>query len=69
MNNLVTPQEAVKLHKFDTIEGIYITDELQKEFELHTPITDKWSYYCFLSFIWNAGRIHGIRAERMKHRK
>lgn len=77
--DLVTPEEAVKLSQLGTIEHISIAAKIAKESINHEidemiredkEIRDfKWAQLKVWVTVWNAGRIAGIRAERMKGRR
>ena len=69
MNLLVTPIEAVKLTHYRTIEDFVIVENIENAFSEHSGYNKSdviWYYRCLLATIYNAGRIQGIREERLK---
>ncbi|HAE42041.1 MAG TPA: hypothetical protein DCG34_03865 [Clostridiales bacterium] len=77
--NLVTPEEAIKLSGVGTVEHIRIAAKIAQEsisrevkdlISMDEEIRDfKWAQLKVWATVWNAGRIAGIRYERMKRRK
>ena len=67
--SLINPKEAINLSYYRTIEDFEIIDRIEDAYYKHT-IYDRsdniWFHKCLLDTIWNAGRIQGIREERMK---
>ena len=74
--NLVTPEEAIKLSNVGTVEHMRIAAKIAQESISHEvndlrsmdeEIRDfKWTQLKVWATVWNAGRIAGIRSERMK---
>lgn len=70
---LVTPQEAVKLAGLRTIGDFDIVREIYNEFVsgLSDEEIKKNKLYYSVSFwatVWNAGRVQGIREERIRRK-
>lgn len=73
-NNLVSPEEAVTLSKFRTIQDIKICDKIIEELYkvqhngCKPPIKDEAYFELgqLFAIMWNAGRIQGVREEREK---
>lgn len=70
---LVTPEEAVRLSKktysLDICTGTDIAKLFEKTYDKLKG--ERYQYFCMklLGTVFNAGRIQGIREERLKHRK
>lgn len=69
---LITPDEAIKLGKCITLYDIYIANDIANEYmkEMRRSPTKLVAVdlYTF-SYVWNAGRIQGVREERAKRKK
>lgn len=67
---LVTPKEALKLADFRTTRDFEIVESISEYYKNNNTKTDDfhWNYMRLLSAIWNAGRVQGIREERLKHK-
>lgn len=62
-DNLVSPQEAVRLAEYRSIKDIYIAVDIAKEYKDKGIVQElTWLF----GTIWNAGRIQGIREERAR---
>ena len=68
---LITPEEALSLLRFSTISSIYRAKDLRKAYEVnqekHTE-GSRWDTMCLLAFIYDVGRIQGIREERERRK-
>lgn len=68
--NLVTPAEAVRLTNYRTTADIRICEQItaayHKSIAAENSRDSFYSYYKFIATIWNAGRLQGIREERLK---
>lgn len=64
----ITPQEAVKLFEYSKVGEIHIATRLYEEYtETHEPQGDiLCGFLTLLSFIYDTGRVQGIREERAK---
>lgn len=68
---LITAQEAIALFQYATISEMYTVKELE---EVYRACKGKdqdtlWGTLSILSFIYDTGRIRGIREERAKRRR
>lgn len=69
---LITPQEAVELAGHRSIDDIYICKDIQDAHHAHAASSSYgplWEHFTLLSTIWNAGRIQGIRSERLRRKQ
>ena len=70
---LVTPQEALEMaENFRSVDDITTVMEIvdyfyeTKYFEKRERSSDRFVQLAFLAAVWNAGRVQGIREERVK---
>lgn len=61
---LITPEEAVSLKNELMLGQIFVCDSLIAECEKDKTLHQMW----YKAVIWNAGRIHGIRSERLRRK-
>lgn len=75
INPRITPAEAAQLFRFSGCEEIVIVDELLKQYSAEAldveriepkNSTDKWRFLQLLSFVYDTGRVQGIREERAR---
>ena len=70
----ITPAEAMQLFEFARTEEMYIAGELYQEYRTanemrESPvwdILDTWDTLALLAFVYDTGRVQGIREERAK---
>ena len=64
----ITPQEAVKLFEYSKVGEIHIATRLYDAYtQSHYPKEDLLcGFLTLLSFIYDTGRVQGIREERAK---
>ena len=70
----ISPEEAITLFKFAGCEEMYRTKELFEEFKKAKGLRDAalwelldlWDIMSLLSFVYDTGRVQGIREERAK---
>ncbi len=67
---LCTAEEIIALSKFATVES---AERAQRIFDATKDSRKEdrdtfWTFYCALANIYDAGRIQGIREERMRRR-
>lgn len=66
---LVTPEEAVRLGSFLTSWEIEECIAIRREHTAACAHKDpQWRDILLLATAWNAGKVHGIRSERLRHR-
>lgn len=68
---LITPKEALSLFGFSTIGSIYRAEDLRKAYEANQEEHiqgNRWDTMCLLAFIYDTGRIQGIREERVRRK-
>lgn len=71
---LIAPEEAIDLFRFAHLWEIYRAEELYNTYKAAKPMRyaplwealDKWDLMSLLSFVYDAGRVQGIREERKK---
>lgn len=74
VKSLITPQKAVALSPFRSVQDMNISNDIAEEFyktkspdcRAFVPNAFLFEYLQMLGTIWNAGRIQGIREERKK---
>ena len=70
----ISPEEAISLFKFAGCEEMYRAEELYDKFkkskglrnEVLWELLDTWDVMSLLSFVYDTGRVQGIREERAK---
>lgn len=71
----ITPAEAARLFKFSGCDEIVIADELLNQYNANAAdveriepknSADKWRFLELLSFVYDTGRVQGIREERAR---
>ena len=71
----ITPAEATRLFKFSGCDEIVIADELLNQYNANAAdveriepknSADKWRFLELLSFVYDTGRVQGIREERAR---
>lgn len=68
---LITSEEAVEIcRKASTVESIYRAQDIESAYREHISVWEEtditWLRLCTLAAIYDAGRIQGIREERLK---
>lgn len=71
VERLVSPAEAIVLFAERTVEDMEIVKELADAYATKPNKSNNlaWEKMSLLAFIWNAGRVQGIREERKKKAK
>lgn len=65
----LTPQEAVGLSGYSTHSELLTLLEIKNTYEAKVQANeDVYNTLLLLSACWTAGKIEGIRAERLKHK-
>lgn len=70
----ITPEEAIALFRYASTEEMYrvkaLYDMYMKENEVHNAplwdMLDLWDLMSILSFVYDTGRVQGMREERAK---
>ena len=70
----INPEEAISLFKYASIEEMYRAKDLFDEFKearglrdaALCELLDLWEVMSLLSFVYDTGRVQGIREERAK---
>ena len=70
--NLITPEEAIELAQKRTIRDMFVAEEIARKV-MNDAVDNgerdfRWVQLKIIATIWNAGRVAGIRSERMKNR-
>lgn len=67
---LITPEEAIEIFKYATISKMYTAKALYDIYRQRKGINSDpiWDTMSLLSFVYDTGRIQGIREERAKGR-
>lgn len=68
---LITPAEAMKLFRYAGIQEMSIAKDLYDFYRAQKGRNSDtlWDMMCLLSFIYDTGRVQGIREERAKQKK
>lgn len=70
---LITPQEAVEFSRFRTIKDLDVCLDILDAFKVSCRLAGAGNYrywfYRLLGTVWNAGRIQGIRSERLRRKQ
>ncbi|MBV1759258.1 MAG: hypothetical protein KMY55_15720 [Dethiosulfatibacter sp.] len=71
--DLVTPAEAIELSEQRPIGDTFKAEEIAKKV-MNDAVNNgerdfRWVQLKLLATVWNAGRVAGIRSERMKRRR
>lgn len=71
VTELIEPSEALRLHRFTTVSEMHIAYSLYNAFkEQEKKESDRlWALMDLCSFIYNTGRVQGIREERKRRVK
>lgn len=71
VNPLITPAEAFELSKHINVSETQLAIELFDFFRAHriTSREPYWDLACALAFIYDTGRVQGIREERAKRKR
>ena len=70
----ITPEEAMKLFDFASVEEIYTAKALYDTYRENKEVSDPviwdllelWDLMSLLAFVYDTGRVQGIRQERAK---
>lgn len=64
----ITPEEAIALFQYAKIEEMYRAKSLYDTYRQHkkTDTDSLWDIMSLLSFVYDTGRVQGIREERAK---
>ena len=67
---LITAEEAIALFEFATVSEMYTVKELAEVYRAYKGIASErlWDTLGLLSFIYDTGRIQGIREEQAKRK-
>lgn len=64
----ITPEEAIILFSFAKIEEILRAMDLYDIYRQHQKIDTPFDIMRMLAFIYDTGRVQGIREERARHK-
>ena len=70
MPQLITPQESIKIFAHSSTEKMYRVDDLYNNYIKCGKLRDAshFEFMRFLAFIYDTGRVQGIREERAKRK-
>lgn len=68
---LITVTEALELSKHIKLTETYIATELFSAFEKKhgSALLSRWNLACAVAFVYDAGRVQGIREERARRKR
>ena len=65
---LITPEDSLAIFRYSTARSIHIANALYKVYEANHELYTQFDTMRLLSFIYDTGRIQGIREERAKRK-
>lgn len=67
-SELISPEEAINLFKYAKIDEVYRVKALYATYRQYRKTDNdiSWYFMCLLSFVYDTGRVQGIREERAK---
>lgn len=68
IQQLIAPAEAIELFKYAGIREMYIAKDLH-DFYRAQKGRDSWDMMSLLSFVYDTGRVQGMREERAKRKE
>ena len=68
---LITTAEALELSEHIKLPETYIANELFSAFEKRhgSALLSRWNLACTVAFVYDAGRVQGIREERARRKR
>lgn len=71
IQRLIAPAEAMELFRYAGIQEMYIAKDLYDFYRAQKGrhSDSLWDMMCLLSFVYDTGRVQGIREERAKRKK
>lgn len=68
---LITVAEALELSEHIKLSETYIATELFSAFEKKhgSALLSRWNLACAVAFVYDAGRVQGIREERVRRKR